>query len=136
MKLTNNEGVDVAVDTTYSTSSFIQSANSVKKGGKWICVTTVWGEDHKKALGICESRGVAAQSGDYGRYWALPDVIPLAEKHTPHMLESCDKLYASGVHVKVTKVIPMELAPMKEEVLAVGESKRCGKVIVEIAGDK
>jgi hypothetical protein len=52
------------------------------------------------------------------------------------MLASCDKLYASGVCVKISRVIPFELDRVKEEVLAVGEGKRFGKVVIEIAGDK
>jgi hypothetical protein len=51
------------------------------------------------------------------------------------MLAACDKLYKDGVHVRVSKVIPFDLEKVQEEVKAVGESKRFGKVIIEIAGD-
>jgi NADPH:quinone reductase len=136
LKLTNNEGVDLVVDTTYVTSSFDQSASVVKKGGIWTCVGNSWADQHKTARAKCEERGAKAQLADFGRYWVLPEYIAQAPVHIPYMLAACDQLYASGVGVKVTKTIPFVLEKVQEEVLAVGTGKRSGKVVVEIAGNK
>jgi hypothetical protein len=51
------------------------------------------------------------------------------------MLEACNKLYKERVHVRVGKVIPFEEEIIREEVKAVGETKRFGKVVIQIAGD-
>jgi NADPH:quinone reductase-like Zn-dependent oxidoreductase len=127
LKLTNNEGVDVAFNATYVESSFVQSASVVKRGGKWLCVENNWGKQHEGALAKCQERGAIATNGDYGRYLFIPAFVTQAHKHFPHMLASCDKLYAEGVHVRATKVIPFgDLEKVQEEVLAVGNGKRSG----------
>jgi NADPH:quinone reductase-like Zn-dependent oxidoreductase len=134
LKLTNNEGVDVSVDTTNVPSSFLQSSSVVKKDGKWICVQTAWGDDHQAALAKCKEKGVDAQFSDYGRYWFLPQYQARTKQDVSHMLASCDKLFSSGVSVKIAKVIPFELEKIKEEVLAVGQTQRFGKVVIDISG--
>lgn len=135
LELTNNEGVDAVVDATHAPSSFLQSASVVKRGGKWIVVDFQWRPQHEDVLGVCERRGVKPHFGDFARYWAVPHYISLAQQHITHMLRSCDKLYAEGVHVRVTKTIPFELEKVSEEVTAVGESRRSGKVVIRVAGD-
>lgn len=119
----------MAVDSTFVHSSFSQSASAVKQGGKWILTgnKVELGDSHKAALEICEKRGVSFSTGDYGRYWFLPEFVALAGKHIPHMLEACNKLYADGIHVRVSKVIPLELTPMAEELKAVGDPNEVGR---------
>ena len=95
-----------------------------------------WEDKHQEALQKCKEREVAARHGDYGRYWYIPEFVKLAPSHIQFMLTTCDKLYKEGVSVKVGKTIPLQLEEVKEEVKAVAEGKRYGKVIVEIAGSK
>lgn len=136
-KLTNKEGVDVAVDCTCVASSNEQSASIVKKGGIWISLGTKWEDKHQKVLSICKERDVTAANGDFGRYWYIPSYIAKAPIHIHRMLETCDKLYKEDIYVRITKVISFEkIEEIKEEVKAVGESKRSGKVVIEIGGDK
>jgi len=132
LKLTHGKGVDVAVDTTVQ-ASFVQSASVVRQGGKWIYVGSSWKDQQQAALDKCKERGVTPLMGDFGKYWT-PAYKQQALVDVPHMLESLDKLYASGVHVRITKTIPFEIEKMREEVVAVGGTKRSGKVCVKIAG--
>jgi len=135
LKLTNNrEGVDLAFDSTYAGSSFVQSARVVKKGGRWIRVGgPAWnagGVNDEEAREVCKERGVEATNGDLGRYW-LPDFSSRLHE-VAEMLEACDRLYASGVSVKVAKVVPFDIESVRQAEEASSQGKIFGKFVIKV----
>jgi len=134
MKFTNNEGVDLVLDATYSSSSFAQSASVVKKGGRWFRIGNTWNQaaNDEEARAICEKRGVDAQNGDLRRYWVPPYMERMHEM--THSLVMSDKLYASGhLKVHISQVVPYTLEAVRKGVLESGTGKHFAKVVIDFS---
>ncbi len=134
LKLTNGEGVDVAIDSTYVSASFIQSAKVVKKGGRWIRVgPQQWNSEasDEEAREVCKQRGVEAASGDMGRYYD-PKYAAEHPNGIADILAACDILYKQGVGAKVTKVVPFDLEAVRSAESEMEHQRVFGKVVVKL----
>jgi NADPH:quinone reductase len=131
LRLTNNQGVDIALDTTYNSRSFVQAAKIVKPGGKWYRIGNTLNQiaSADEAVAICKEKNVECQAGDLRRYWVEPDKKNVCEM--TKALEQADKLYESGVRACISKVIPFTFERVAQAVEESGKGKSIGKVVVE-----
>jgi NADPH:quinone reductase-like Zn-dependent oxidoreductase len=135
MKLTHNTGVDLALDPTYNTASFVQSASVVKAGGRWFRIGNHWNQaaNDEEAREICAKRGVDAQNGDIRRYWEPRYYDRFGE--LTRALEEADKLYGAGkLRIHVSQTVPFELDALQQGVLDSGHGKHVGKVVIKFNG--
>jgi NADPH:quinone reductase-like Zn-dependent oxidoreductase len=131
LKLTNNRGVDIVLDTTYNERSFVQSAKAVAKGGRWYRIGNTLNQiaNADEAVAICKQKGVECDAGDLRRYWVEPyvkDVALLTES-----LERADQLYKHGVTAKIYKTIPFQYQEVAKAVEESGHGKHLSKVSVK-----
>jgi len=132
LRLTGGQGVDIALDTTYNSRSFVQAAKVVRKGGNWYRVGNSLNQivSSDEAVAICKEKGVQYEAGDLRRYWSEPykkDVAKMA-----HALEQADELYKIGaVKARVMKIVPFTLEGVANAVEESGQGKIFGKVVVQ-----
>lgn len=131
MRLTDNKGVDLALDTTYNARSFAQSAKVVKRGGKWYRVGNTLNQivSADEAVKICKEKDVECQAGDLRRYWSEPYKKDVGEM--TKALEKADELFDNGVRGFVSKTIPFTFEAVAQAVEEVGTGKHVGKVAIE-----
>ncbi|SOE97053.1 NADPH:quinone reductase [Burkholderia sp. D7] len=78
MALTEGEGVDLVYDTTYSETSFVETAQMVRRGGTWIVLgvgpgkTTRTAETHSPVEGILAARSASFINVNILRYFSEP----------------------------------------------------------------
>jgi NADPH:quinone reductase-like Zn-dependent oxidoreductase len=131
LRLTDNKGVDLALDTTYNARSFVQAAKVVKTGGKWYRVGNTLNQiaSADEAVAICKEKNVECQAGDLRRYWVEPEKKNVGEM--TRALEKADELYNSGVRVSISKTIPFTFEAVAQAVEESGTGKHVGKVAIE-----
>jgi len=132
MRLTNNQGVDLALDTTYNARSFIQPAKVVRRGGNWYRIGNTLNQivSADEAIGICAEKDVECQAGDLRRYWSEPDNKNVSDM--TKALERADELFNDGVRVFISKTVPFTLEALGQAVEEVGTGKHVGKIAIEI----
>jgi len=80
-KLTSGRGVDVVFDATYSEQSFVETAKTVRRGGRWIVLgvgpgkTTRLAETHSPVDAILAERGAKNVNVNLLRYFSEPATL-------------------------------------------------------------
>jgi NADPH:quinone reductase-like Zn-dependent oxidoreductase len=131
LRLTENKGVDMALDTTYNARSFVQAAKLVKPGGRWYRIGNTLNQiaSADEAVAICNEKGVKCDAGDLRRYWVEPykkDVGLMTEA-----LERCDELVKAGIHPYIMKTVPFTFDAVAQAVEESGTGKHLGKCCVK-----
>jgi len=85
-KLTDGKGVDVVYDTTYSETSFVNTAKTVREGGTWVVLgvgpgkTTRTTETESPVDAILTQRAARHVNVNMLQYFSQPDTLDAAEK--------------------------------------------------------
>jgi NADPH:quinone reductase-like Zn-dependent oxidoreductase len=90
MRLTDDQGVDVVFDATYSEAGFVQTAKTVRRGGSWIVLgvgpgkTTRIAETKSPVDSILAERGARHINVNLLRYFSEPATLDEAAKAFLH----------------------------------------------------
>lgn len=90
MRLTDDQGVDVVFDATYSEAGFVQTAKTVRRGGSWIVLgvgpgkTTRIAETTSPVDSILAERGARHINVNLLRYFSEPAALDEAAKAFLH----------------------------------------------------
>jgi threonine dehydrogenase-like Zn-dependent dehydrogenase len=80
-ELTGGQGVDLVFDATYSEAGFIETARTVRRGGRWVVLgvgpgkTTRLVETHSPVDSILAERGAKHVNINLLRYFSEPDTL-------------------------------------------------------------
>lgn len=95
LRITNNKGVDIVYDPTYSTSSYVQSASVVAQNGHWIRLGIGYPDD-TEAVKVVQQRNATVGYADLARYIVNPEYIAKLPTLT-RGLDLADELYAKNL---------------------------------------
>jgi NADPH:quinone reductase-like Zn-dependent oxidoreductase len=135
MSLTGGKSVDLVYDSTYTQSSYTQSAAVVASGGEYIRlgtaaqVTRAGAEDMTT---VVEGRGATMVIADIGRY----SVDPLYEAQTSKLIDGLRQAvswYEEGkLKPVITETVPFDAAVLQQTFEAfLRGTNNVGKVVVQ-----
>jgi len=84
--LTGGKGVDLVFDATYSEAGFVETAKTVRQGGKWVVLgvgpgkTTRLAETHSPVDSILAERGARRVNVNLLRYFSEPATLDAEAK--------------------------------------------------------
>lgn len=117
MKLTGGKGVDVVYDSTYSQSSYTQSAAVIASGGEYIRLGTpdqlslTGAQDMREKV---ESRGAKMVIGDAGRYSIDPHYIAQASKLTDGLRQAVSWYEEGKLKPIITATLPFDASALQQ----------------------
>jgi len=124
--------VDLVWDSTYSPSSYKQSAGVVAKGGLWLRLgPTV---DATEAIAIAEGRGAKVDFTDFGRYWFREPYTKQIGRFTPILKEAVEFYNTGRVRPYISATVPFEPKAVQQATIDNASSKGgAGKQVVEVS---
>lgn len=145
LELTGGHGVDVAFDATYNEDSFVQSARTVRPGGKWVVLgvgpgkTTRVSETESPVDGILSAKGAAHINANVLRYFTEPAMsAPGVRQHLTEGLNQAARLFEDGrlrPHASLT--VPGTLGAINDSLdLLTSGGAIAGKVAVTLGSTR
>jgi NADPH:quinone reductase len=140
MRLTGGKGVDLVYDSTYTQSSYRQSAAVVASGGTYIRlgtatqVTRAGAEDMRT---VVEGRGAKMVIADLGRYAVDPQYKDQTSKLIDGLRQAVSWYEEGKLHPVITETVPFEAAALQRAFDAfLKGTNNVGKVVVTCSRQK
>jgi NADPH:quinone reductase-like Zn-dependent oxidoreductase len=140
MSLTGGKGADLVYDSTYTQSSYAQSAAVVASGGEYIRLGTAeqlarTGAQDMRTL--VEGRGAKMVIADLGRYGADPRYKTQTSKLVDGLRQAVSWYEEEKLKPVITETVPFEAAALQQAFEAFLKGiNNVGKVVVKCNGQK
>ncbi len=136
MRLTDGKGAELVYDSTYTQSSYLQSAALVAFGGEYIWLGTaaqLAQAGAKDMSAAVEERGAKMVIGDLGRYNIDPQFQARKSKLRDGLKQAVVWYEEGKLKPIVTSTVPFEAAALQETFEAfLKGTNNVGKVVVEV----
>jgi NADPH:quinone reductase-like Zn-dependent oxidoreductase len=135
LSLTKGQGVDFVYDSTYQPSSYRQSAQVVKSGGRWIRLGP-WAhtpDSEQEVTELVKSRGAEVVIGDMDRYTHTLPYMRQREVLYQAMRDAAGWYEAGKLKPYLSSIVPFEVDAVQAALDGIMQGKiNVGKVVVKV----
>jgi NADPH:quinone reductase-like Zn-dependent oxidoreductase len=130
LELTQDQGVDIVYDSTYSESSIEKSIKTVKEGGSCIVLGSST-RDHSNIAKSVAERKATYIFADTGRYWIGPERAQLKTFVQNALAQGAKWIEEGKLKPYINRIIKLEEAQNALEQIKQGKSG-FGKVVIKL----
>ncbi|CAF1672999.1 unnamed protein product [Rotaria magnacalcarata] len=109
LELTQNQGVDVAYDSTYLESSFEKSIPTVKAGGAWIVLGHYGQPDSQEAKSVAQRKANVIRA-DLSRYWFGPERAQMKTLVQDALAQGAEWIIQGKLKPYINQIVKLEEA--------------------------
>jgi NADPH:quinone reductase-like Zn-dependent oxidoreductase len=130
LELTQNQGVDIAYDSTYLSSSYAKSIQTVKSGGSWIVLSRFIQDGSEEAKAVAK-RNANLVHADLLRYWIGPERAQVKSFVQGSLIQGAKWLEEGILKPYINQIIKLEEAQNVLDQVQQGKSG-FGKVVIKL----
>lgn len=132
-ELTQNQGVDIAFDSTYLQSSYAKSIETVKEGGSWIILSRFTQEGSGEAKHVAQRKAKLLHA-DLVRYWFGSECARRKSFIQGSLTQGVKWIEDGKLKPYINQIIKLEQAENALQQIRQGKAG-FGKVVVKIISD-